>query len=174
MEREPDLLTLRRMDGFVVGHFSVRGFHTRSVLRAVEDDKRGYPQYGGLEEHEDSVRRLVRVRMESPWDKFLMTQRRLLRARSKGWLARALVRALPRESREQLVSIVSEDRRLAEQGLLELKSDADRSYYKHIDALVPEDRRERVRAELRQMEWLLERQKRRNALLYGPGGDPTS
>jgi hypothetical protein len=45
-----------------------------------------------------------------------------------------------------------------------LRSEQGEVSYKHIDDLTPEDRMNRIRAEVRRVEWLLERQARRNAL----------
>ena len=167
LERDEDVLTLRRQDGSLVSRFSARGATTEGVLRVIIDDRRGYPQYAGPEEHAESLRRYVRVRMHSPWEKFLNTERRTLEARGKGQLAKALLWALPRESQEEIDRMTSEDRRRAEEGLVELRSEEGRSFYKHVGQLVPEDRQERIRAELRRLEWLLERQKTRNLLLRG-------
>ncbi len=165
LERDEDVLTLRRQDGSLVGRFSARAATTEAFLRVIEDDRRGYPQYAGPEEHAESVRRYVRVRMQSPWERFLNTERRTLVARRKGQLAKALLWALPRESQEKIDQVTSEDRRRAEEGLVELRSEGGRSFYKHVEQLGPEDRQERIRAELRRLEWLLERQKARNMIL---------
>jgi hypothetical protein len=165
LERDEDVLTLRRQDGSLVSRFSARAATTEGVLRVIEDDRRGYPQYAGPEEHAESVRRYVRVRMQSPWERFLNIERRTLVARRKGQLAKALLWALPRESQEEIDRITSEDRRRAEEGFVELRSEEGRSFYKHVEQLVPEDRQERIRAELRRLEWLLERQKTRNLFL---------
>ena len=159
------MLTLRRQDGLPVGRFNARAAKTRCVLRVIEDDRRGYPQYCGTEEHAESVRRYVRVRMESPWERFVNTERRMLEARRKGQLAKALLRALPLESQQEIDRMTSEDRRSAEEGFVELRSEEGALSYKPLEQLVPEDRQDRMRAELKRLEWLLERQKRRNALL---------
>jgi len=165
LERDEDVLTLRRQDGSLVGRFSARAATTEGVLRVIIDDRRGYPQYAGPEEHAESARRYVRVRMQSPWERFLNTERRMIEARRKGQLAKALLWALPRESQEEIDRMTSEDQRRAEAGLVELKSEGGGSFYKHVEQLVPEDRQERIRAELRRLEWLLERQKTRKIIL---------
>jgi hypothetical protein len=165
LERDSDVLTVRRSDGSVAGRFSPRGATTEAVLRTAEDDRRGYPHYTGPEEYAESVRRLVRVRSESSWERFMETERRMLEARRAGQLAKALVRALPGESPERLARIGSEDRRRAEQGLVELRSEGGELSYKHVEELHPEDRVDRIRAELARIEWLLERQGRRNIVL---------
>jgi hypothetical protein len=165
LEREPDVLTLRRSDGSFLGAFSVRGVTEQAVLRAAEDDRSGYPVYTGPQEHADSVRRMVRSRMESPWERFLRAERRTLEARKNGQLAKALAWRLPGESQEELDRMILEDRRTAEEGLLELRSEEGELSYKHVDQLTPEYRMDRIRAELARIEWLLERQGRRNIVL---------
>ena len=165
LEPEEDVLTLRRQDGSPVGRFSVRAAKRACVLRVIEDDRQGYPQYSGPEEHAGSVRRYVKVRMQCTWGRFLNTERRTLEARRKGQLAKALLRALPLESQQEIDQMALEDRRRAEEGFVELRSEEGAPSYKPLEQLVPEDRQERVRAELRRLEWLLERQEKRNMLL---------
>ena len=165
LEPEEDVLTLRRQDGSPVGRFSVRGAKRGCLLRVIEDDCQGYPQYSGPEKHAESVRRYVRVRMESPWERFLNTERRTLEARRKGQLAKALLLALPRESQQEIDRMTSEDQHRAEEGLVELRSEEGALSYKPLEQLVPEDCQDRMRAELGRLEWLLERQERRNILL---------
>ncbi len=164
LELEADCLSVCRSDGTLLGVFSARGATRESVMRTAIDDRRGYPIYAGPEAYAESVRRMVRARMESPWERFLVTEHRLLEARRKGQLAKALVRALPGESQEEIDRMTSEDRRLAAQGFVELRSEYEGISYKHIDELVPQDRPNRVRAELARIEWLLERQRRRNCI----------
>ena len=165
MEPDEDVLTLRRQDGSPVGRFSARGAKRGCVLRVIEDDRQGYPHYSGPEEHAESVRRYVRVRMQSPWERFLNTERRTLEARRKGQLAKALLRALPRESQQEIDRMTSEDQHRAEEKLVELRSEEGAFSFKPLEQLIPEDRQDRMRAELRRLEWLLERQTRRNMLL---------
>jgi hypothetical protein len=165
LEREADLLSLRRSNGSFVGAFSARGATTEAVLRTAEDDRRGYPHYTGPEEYAESVRRLVRVRSESSWERFMETERRMLEARKNGQLAKVLAQRLPGESQHELERMASEDRHTAFEGLLELRSEQGELSYKRIDQLTPEDRPARIRAELARIEWLLERQGRRNIVL---------
>ncbi len=165
LEADEDVLTLRRQDGSPVGRFSSRGAKRGCVLRVIEDDRQGYPQYSGSERHAESVRRYVRVRMECSWERYLNTERRALEARRKGQLAKALLRALPLESQQEIDRMTLEDRRRAEEGFVELRSEEGVLSYKPLEQLVPEDRQDRLRAELRRLEWLLERQERRNLLL---------
>jgi hypothetical protein len=162
LEFDADFLTLRRWDGSLLAAFSARGAKLEIVLQAAEDDRRGYPIYHGPYAHAESVRRMVRARMESSWERFLRTERRVLQARRNGQMAKALAWRLPGESHEELDRMASEDRRRAEKGLVELISEDGELSYKHIEELSPEDRIDRIRAELARIEWLLERQGRRN------------
>jgi hypothetical protein len=169
LEFDPDVLTLRRRDGTFVAVFSARGATEEGLMRAAEDDARGHPQYHGSEEHTCAARRWVRARMGSTWEAFVRTERRLLAARRNGHLARALGSRLPSESREELDEMADRDRRLAEQELVKLSSEEGEPRYRHIAELSPEDREDRVRAELRRLEWLMERHKKR---VWDAGMDP--
>jgi hypothetical protein len=151
-------LTLRRPDGSVVSRFSVRGTMREIVLRTAQDDLSGIPPFGGPEEHAEGVRRLMKARAQKPWERFLETERRVLNARKNGQLAKALRLRLPGESQEELDRMVSEDRRRAKEGLVELRSEEGELSFKHLVKLCPEDRQVRLRAELARLEWLLERQ----------------
>ena len=95
------------------------------------------------------------------WERFLRTERRLLEARRNGWMAKALAWRLPGESRKELDRMASEDRRRAEEGLVELRSEQGELSYKHLEALSPGDRMDRIRAQLARIQWLLERRGRR-------------
>jgi hypothetical protein len=82
-------------------------------------------------------------------------------ARRNGWMVKALAPRLPGESQEELDRIASEDRRRAEEGLVELRSARGELSYKRLGALSPGDRMDRIRAQLAHIEWLLERRGRR-------------
>ena len=71
-------------------------------------------------------------------------------------------------ARGTTLEIVLRDRGRAEEGLVELRSEEGELSYKHIEELSPEDRVDRIRAELARIEWLLERQGRRNIVLRWP------
>jgi hypothetical protein len=114
---------------------------------------------------------MVRAQIERSWEKFLKTERRLQEARKNGQIAKALAWRLPGEPQEELDQIASEDRRRAEEGLVELRSEEGELSYKHIAELSPEDRVDRIRAELARIEWLLERQGRRNIVRRWPSMD---
>jgi hypothetical protein len=161
LERSPDVLSLRRADGSVVAVFSAQGVTWEAIMRAIDEDREGLPGYFGPEEYADSARRLVETRKKHSWERFLRTERRVLEARRNGWLAKALAWRLPGESQEELDRIASEDRRRAEEGLVELKSGQGELSYKHLESLSPEDRMDRIRAQLARIEWLLERRGRR-------------
>ena len=166
LEHTPDILTLRRADGSVVALFSARGATREAVARAVEEDRRGLPAYFGPEEYASSVRRLVETRARHSWERFLRTERRALEARRGGQMARAFTCRLPGESQKELDRMTSEDRGRAEKGLVALRSEDGELSYKHIEELSPGDRMDRIRAELARIELLLERQIRRNAILW--------
>jgi hypothetical protein len=161
LERSPDVLSLRRADGSFVAAFSTQGATKEAIVRAVEEDREGLPAYFGPEEYANSARRLVETRRKHSWERFLRTERRVLEARRNGWMAKALAWRLPGESREELDRIASEDRRRAEEGLVELRDEQGVLSYKHLEALSPEDRMDRIRAQLARIEWLLERRGRR-------------
>jgi hypothetical protein len=61
--------------------------------------------------------------------------------------------------------MTSGDQRRAEKGLVALRSEGAKLSYKHIEELSPGDRMDRIRAELARIEWLMERQGRRNIIL---------
>jgi len=86
-------------------------------------------------------------------------ERRELEQRRNGHLGRALVRALPGESQEELERIAEEDRRKAEQGLVELRS-GDEVWYKHIDEITRDDRPARIESENARAVWIQERLRR--------------
>jgi hypothetical protein len=161
LERSPDVLSLRRADGSFVAVFSAQGVTWEAIMRAIDEDREGLPAYFGPEEYADSARRLVETRRKHSWERFMRTERRVLEARRNGWMAKALAWRLPGESQEELDRIASEDRRRAEEGLVELKSEQGELSYKHLESLSPEDRMDRIRAQLARIEWLLERRGRR-------------
>jgi hypothetical protein len=166
-------LTVHRPDRSLLGAFSARGVREEAVLRTAEDDLQGYPIYNGSEAYAEPVRRMVRAHMNCPWKRFLKREKRWLEARRGGQLAKTLARALPAESQEEIDRIALEDRRWAEKRLVELRSAEGQLFHKHIDDLLPKDRRARIRAELAHIEWLPERQQRRNLFRQG-GSTPVS
>lgn len=92
----------------------------------------------------------------SGWQRFIEGERRELAARREGQLARLLMVVLPEESREELDRLISEEQRLAQEGLVELVHEGER-YYKHIDALAEGDIPARLEAESVRLAWLTDR-----------------
>jgi hypothetical protein len=159
LERTPDVLSLRRADG------SWRSSAPKSPPRRPSCGPSrkiagGLPAYFGPEEYADSARRLVETRAKHSWERFLRTERRVLEARRNGWIAKSLTWRLPCESQEELDTMASENRRRAEEEIVELRSEQGELSYKHLEALSPEDHMDRIRAQLARIEWLLERRGR--------------
>jgi len=90
------------------------------------------------------------------WEQYMEVERKELKQRRNGHLGRALGRALPDESQEELDKMAEEDQRKAEEGLVELRS-GDDVWYKHIDELTREDRQARIDSENARATWLRER-----------------
>jgi hypothetical protein len=102
LEYGSDALILHRVEGSFVAAFSPQRAAAAAVVRAAEEDSLGWPAYSGPEQHAHSARRLVKTRMEHPWERFLRTERRMLRARRRGQITRALLWRLPGESQAVL------------------------------------------------------------------------
>src|SRR5215211_6275703 len=79
--------------------------------------------------------------------------------RRSGQLCRALGRALPGKSQDELQRIAEEDRQKAERGLVELRS-GDEVWYKHIDEITRDDRPARIESENARAAWIQERLRR--------------
>ena len=91
------------------------------------------------------------------WERYMEVEQR-----KNGYLARALGRAIPGESAEELERLAEEDRHRAEEGLIELR-DSDEVWYKPLDKITREDRQARIEAENARTAWLkarLDRQPR--------------
>jgi hypothetical protein len=82
-------------------------------------------------------------------------ERRELEQRRSGQLGLAL----PGESRGELERIAEEDRRKAEEGLVELRSGGE-VWYKHIDELTRDDRPARIESENARAAWIQKRLRR--------------
>ena len=95
------------------------------------------------------------------WEQYMEVERKELEQRRSGQLGRALGRALPGESQEELDRIAEEDQRKAEEGLVELRS-GDEVWYKHIDEITREDRQARIDSENARTTWIRERLTRRS------------
>lgn len=87
---------------------------------------------------------------------FLEAERSMLEQRRRGALAQELGEPLPEESPGELRWLIIEDQHLAEEGLVELRSNEE-AWFKHIDDLTLEDRPARIEAESKRRAWLMER-----------------
>jgi hypothetical protein len=94
------------------------------------------------------------------WEQYMEVERRELEQRRSGQLGRALGRALPGESQEELNRIAEEDQRRAERGLVELRS-GDEIWFKHIDKITRDDRPARIESENARAAWIQNRLRRR-------------
>ena len=94
------------------------------------------------------------------WEQYMEVERRELEQRRNGQLGRALGRALPGESQEELNRIAEEDQRRAERGLVELRS-GDEIWFKHIDKITRDDRPARIESENARATWIQNRLRRR-------------
>jgi hypothetical protein len=93
------------------------------------------------------------------WEQYMEVERRELEQRRNGQLGRALGRALPGESQEELQRIAEEDQLKAERGLVELRS-GDEVWYKHIDEITRDDRPARIESENARAAWIQDRLRR--------------
>lgn len=93
------------------------------------------------------------------WEQYMEVERRELEQRRSGQLGRALGRALPGESQEELQRIAEEDQRKAEIGLVELRNGAE-VWFKHIDEITRDDRPARIESENARAAWIQERLRR--------------
>ena len=97
-----------------------------------------------------------RTDSEQARERFLAAERSMLEQRQRGGLAQALGDPLPGESPAELQWMILEDQHLAEEGLVELRSDGE-VRFKHVDDLTYEDRPARIEAESMRRAWLMER-----------------
>ena len=108
---------------------------------------------------DDSGKR--QIHYEEVWERYLEAEKHALEMRKEGHLAKLLNGPLPDESPEELERLTQEDRRRAQEGLVELKGESGETTHKHIDDLTPQDRSARIRAEGEQVRWIFNRQQRR-------------
>ncbi|MGB3683884.1 MAG: hypothetical protein WA990_15515 [Rubrobacteraceae bacterium] len=87
------------------------------------------------------------------WERYMATERLELEQRQGGQLGRALGRALPGESEEELERIAREDQRLAEEGFVELRR-GEEVWYKPLKDLTRDDRQARIDAENARAAWI--------------------
>ena len=90
------------------------------------------------------------------WEKHMRLERELLAQRRDGKLAKAIGKALPGESPQDLEQMARQDRSRAEEGLVSLLRGGQLSY-KHVDELAPENLLARLEAEREQVNWLMGR-----------------
>lgn len=123
----------------------------------------------GLEEAWEDVERqqeLVRKRIESKrqkaedqatlWREFMETERREIRLRREGQLAKHLGAPLPGELPAMLKQLAAHDQTQAERGLVALMSGGN-TVYKPLEDLQPEDMPARIAANRLRTTWLKER-----------------
>jgi hypothetical protein len=110
-----------------------------------------------------------RTDLEQARERFLAAERSMLEQRQRGGLAQALGDPLPGESPAELQWMILEDQHLAEERLVELRSDEE-VRFKHVDDLTYEDRPARLEAESKRRAWLMERLVME--AMFKDGGDP--
>jgi hypothetical protein len=103
------------------------------------------------------------------WERFMEAERRELRMRREGHLAKILGPPLPEESPEELERLADEDRLRAEEGLVDLMDESGKITHKPLDELAPEDWRARTRGEGARVDWITERQAKRHLRRPRPG-----
>jgi len=102
----------------------------------------------------------------------MQAERKDLRARRAGLLARLLGAPLPDGSLAELARLAEEDRLRAEAGLVELRDPHGEGVtYKPLEDLTREDRPARVEAERARAAWLKERHERRAGTFAHMGGE---
>lgn len=93
------------------------------------------------------------------WEQFTQAERRELKLRQDGQLARLLGKPLPGEQPATLQRLASDDQRQAEAGMVALMSNG-KTFYKDIEDLCPEDMPARIAANRLRTTWLKERRDR--------------
>ena len=96
---------------------------------------------------------------KAAWESFMRKERRELKLRKEGQLARLLGEALAGESPAALQRLAREDERQAEEGLVALTSNG-KTYYKLVEELTEGDMGARIAADRLREAWLKERQDR--------------
>ena len=100
------------------------------------------------------------------WESFMRKERRELKLRKEGQLARLLGEALAGEPPAALRRLAREDQRQAEEGLVALTSNG-KTYYKLVEELTEGDMAARIASDRLREAWLKER--RDGWLHYGGG-----
>lgn len=92
------------------------------------------------------------------WERHMRLERYLLAQRRDGKLAKAIGKALPGESPQDLQDLARDDQSKAQKGLVALLwSGGGTLSYRHIDELTPENLLARLEAEREQINWLMGR-----------------
>jgi DNA-binding SARP family transcriptional activator len=92
LERDPDVLVLRRLDGTMVGAFSARGVATEAVQWAIEESARGEPSAG-----DEAAPPALRARFFGHFE--LLCNEELIHLRTKGKALAILKHLLANRSR---------------------------------------------------------------------------
>jgi hypothetical protein len=103
----------------------------------------------------------VEVHNEKAWELYLEAEKRELELRQEGHLGKILDGPLPDESPQELARLAEEDRRKAQEGLVDLMGENGEIIYKPLDDLTPQDRSARIRAEGERVAWIVKRQEKR-------------
>ena len=93
---------------------------------------------------------------KAAWESFMRKERRELKLRKEGQLARLLGEALAGESPAALRRLTREDQRQAEEGLVALTSNG-KTYYKLVEELTEGDMAARIASDRLREAWLKER-----------------
>jgi signal transduction histidine kinase len=109
--------------------------------------------------------------VEGAWERYLQAERKELRLRREGLLARLLGAPLQDESLSELARLAEEDRLRAEAGLVELRNPDGVTVYKRLEDLTSADSRARAEAERARTAWLKERNDSRASTLDFMSGE---
>jgi hypothetical protein len=99
---------------------------------------------------------------EEAWERYLRAERKELRMRQEGHLAKLLDGPLPDETPEEIARMAEEDRLRALEGLVEVMDEPGQVTHKLLEELTPKDWVARVKAEGAQVDWIAQRQARRD------------
>ena len=147
------------------------GAHREESAQQWQEDlprKRAEERSQARREHrraqEEEERSRTRV---AAWKEFMQEERRELELRKGGQLARMLGEPLPGEPPTEVLRLVSEDRRQAEEGLVALMSNGE-VFYKRLEDLSEWEVPARIAAISSRKMWLKKRQESR---WFGVGED---
>lgn len=109
-----------------------------------------------LARRRDEVKRRKQAAEEAAWTDFIRSERRELRLRQDGQLARLLGKPLPGELAATLETLAAHDQMQARRGLVALARGGTTTY-KPLEDLAPEDMPARIAANRLRTTWLKER-----------------